>query len=842
MYDGWKRSGQHTDEWFDKAEAFVEEAFRRFPNPSVAKVPCPCAVCSNTLKRSKREISEHICRHGFKANYFVWVYHGERKRPASEPSPVDFGEGYDEVEVDRFDELRDDVEQAFDISPEEQSEPLAQKFEELLQSAKEPLHERTDVTVLSAVSRLMAVKTKYNLSANCFNDMCKLLDSLLPAGHKMTPNLYESKKLLSVLGMPCERIDYCPKFCMLYRKTDSGLTHCKNCGESRFVLVKGRDGVERQSTVAQKTFRFFPISQRLQRLYMSKSTARQMRWHKEGKRTKEGVMIHPSDGEAWKHFDRQHPEFAAEPRNVRIGLSTDGFTPFNMTSHPYSCWPVFAVPYNLPPGLCLKEEYMFLSVIIPGPKSPGKNLDLFMQPLIEELSDLWTNGILTHDSYKGQNFRMRAAYLWSIHDFPAYGMFSGWSTHGALSCPKCYADTDSFKLKKGGKFSWFDCHRRFLPPNHPFRRENKAFRKGKTIRTKQAPKHLEVDDVIKWHERLARKGYHDEDYGKVHHWTHKCSIYNLPYARDLKQPHNLDLMHQEKNMCEALVNTNWDIQHRTKDNTKARLDCDVICDRPEMNLLENGMKPRAKYCLTRAEVREILVWMKERVKFPDGYATSLRHAVSMEQCKLNGMKAHDYKVFIERLFPAVWRGYVDDSIWRTLSELSFFYRELCAKEISASRMEELEKEIVVIVTKLEKIYVPGFFNCMQHLLVHLPHEAKLGGPAQYRWMYPVERMMKNLRLKVKNKARVEGSIAEAWLTQEIAYFTDKYFATKNKVHVPQPRYKKARRISTSNLDVFNDQAGRSVGKSSTRQLGEEEKLMIQLYVYDNMDEMTVYIE
>ncbi|KAL4585460.1 hypothetical protein LXL04_010081 [Taraxacum kok-saghyz] len=48
-----------------------------------------------------------------------------------------------------------------------------------------------------------------------------------------------------------------------------------------------------------------------------------MTWHYEHQ-TESGLMVHPSDGEAWKHFDSNHPEFASEPRNVCLGLCTDG--------------------------------------------------------------------------------------------------------------------------------------------------------------------------------------------------------------------------------------------------------------------------------------------------------------------------------------------------------------------------------------------------------------------------------------------------------------------------------------------------------------------------------------
>jgi hypothetical protein len=135
-------------------------------------------------------------------------------------------------------------------------------------------------------------------------------------------------------------------------------------------------------------------------------------------------MRHPCDGEAWKQFDEDFKDFASEPRNVRLAVVTDGFTPFSIDAAPYSCWPVFVTPLNLPPGFIMKTEYIFLALVVPGPEHPGKNLNVLMQPLVDELLSLW-NGVETYDAYRKKDFTMRVAYLWSIHDFPAYGNFSG---------------------------------------------------------------------------------------------------------------------------------------------------------------------------------------------------------------------------------------------------------------------------------------------------------------------------------------------------------------------------------------------------------------------------------
>jgi hypothetical protein len=50
--------------------------------------------------------------------------------------------------------------------------------------------------------------------------------------------------------------------------------------------------------VAQKQLRYFPTAPRLKRLFISKRAASHMKWHKEGIHENDGVMGHPSDGEA----------------------------------------------------------------------------------------------------------------------------------------------------------------------------------------------------------------------------------------------------------------------------------------------------------------------------------------------------------------------------------------------------------------------------------------------------------------------------------------------------------------------------------------------------------------
>jgi hypothetical protein len=163
------------------------------------------------------------------------------------------------------------------------------------------------------------------------------------------------------------------------------------------------------------------------------------------------------------------------------------------------------------------------------------------------------------------------------------------------------------------------------------------------------------------------------------------------------------------------------------------------------------------------------------LKFLDGYAAGVKRCVNVTAGKIHGLKSHDYHIIMERLLSVMLHGYLDDDIWEALAELSYFYRQLYAKEIKKDMVEKLEKKIFVLLCKLEKIFLPGWFNPMQHLLIHIPYEAKVDSHVQYRWMYHIERALKYLRSTVGNKARVEGCITESFLLKEVTYFSSVYF-------------------------------------------------------------------
>ena len=326
-YEGW-RMNHPSMEWIRKTENFID---RDFALSRGTDVRCPCSMCRVCRYQDKITLSGHLYKYGYMPNYEVWVYHDEEFPREN----VFEAHNNDDVEYDRMEEMLQDLREDPDfVFPPHSKElpPYVKKFFDLLKAVEELLHEHTKVSILAFVTRLMDIKSKFMFSNNCYNELLILISEVFPPNHKMPKDVYQCRKLLSGLGMDYQKIDVCPDNCMLFWKDHQNDKKCQ-CGKSRYVEVKNDDGEMVTSTIAQKQLRYMPLAPRLKRLFLSRNTARHMRWHKEHEREDTHVMTHPSDSDAWMALGDFDPEFASEARNIRIGLVTDGFTPFNQMRH-----------------------------------------------------------------------------------------------------------------------------------------------------------------------------------------------------------------------------------------------------------------------------------------------------------------------------------------------------------------------------------------------------------------------------------------------------------------------------------------------------------------------------
>ncbi|CAN6692867.1 unnamed protein product [Malus baccata var. baccata] len=651
---------------------------------------------------------------------------------------------------------------------------------------------------LEAVARLYQIKCLERMSDEIFTTLLELIKKMLPDGDCLPESCYKAKKLINDLGLTYVKIDACPNNCMIYWKDTAELTW----------------------------------------LYMSKHTAEHMRWHVT-ECPKDGFMRHPSDSPAWKHLDNLYPD--------------DGFNPFGKMRQDYSTWPVVLSIYNLPPWMCMKQPNLLLSLLIPGPRSSGKEIDVYMRPLIDELNELWEVGTHTYDVYSNQTFKMKAAVLWTISDFPAYGMLSGWSTHGYKACPHCMHDKESIYLPASRKISYLG-HRRFLPIDHRFRRQTTSFNGQREHCS--APRQwtgLQCLEELSTLRSTFGKPKKDASVGQRRkrtesstssksQWKKKSFFYELPYWRHLLIRHNLDVMHIEKNICDNVVGTLLDIDKKSNDGLAARADLEILNIRPRQHPRREGnrtFRPPALFTLKREE-KTAFCEVLSTIWVPDGYSSNVSRCVHVNERKIHGLKSHDCHVLMQQLLPLAIRAVLPKSVTMILLELSAIFRQLCSKKESEEGFKQLNSRIALTLCQLEKIFSPAFFDVMMHLSVHLADEAAIAGLVPYRWIYPIERFLQTLKRYVRNKGHPEGSIAEAYLVDECLSFCSMYLRD-----VESRRTRRGRNEDGIGSGVFG---GLSIFDSKGCYMGSGENVELELnvldqchrYILNNCDEVNPF--
>ncbi|CAL9018720.1 unnamed protein product [Prunus brigantina] len=147
------------------------------------------------------------------------------------------------------------------------------------------------------------------------------------------------------------------------------------------------------------------------------------------------------------------------------------------------------------------KVFIMLTLLISDPKQPRNDIDVYLEPLIDDLKSLWDGIRGVYDAHNGEYFTLRAALMWTINDFPAYGNLSR-------------------------------CNVQLLMGNL-----NMA--------------HLMVED------------------GDKVCWKKKSIFFDLEYWKYLPVRHVLDVMHNEKNVCDSIIATLLEIPGKNKDEIAA---------------------------------------------------------------------------------------------------------------------------------------------------------------------------------------------------------------------------------------------------------------------------------
>ena len=819
------------------------------------EIKCPCRKCKlrNLLRPESRELEDHLLMNGFMPGHTQWIApdppqqdnNGDRGGREDEQPDPEHDEGHDgegDAEHDGEEDAgADDHDADQDAGADEPSstwvrDPHVQeliqkptsnaraatrekvKLAQLEKDADTPLYRgcRAQDTRLKTTLAAMEMKVRHKMTDACFDEHMEFWSDRLPEGNTLPTSIEEAKKVVCPLDLPHVRYHACINDCIIYRGEDAERTTCPVCGQERY-----KRGTKK---APRKVVWYFPITPRLQRYFVEPHDAKLMRWHAERNRPAydendpdaDIILTHPSDANQWKALDDEYP-FFEDPRNIRLGMSTDGLNPFGNQSSTHSTWPVFVWPYNLPPWLCTKRKYIQISMVIQGPKQPGIDISMYLGLLKEELAMLWETPARTYDAVAQDYFPMRAALITTVQDYPGYGYVAGQVNHGHYACVKCMDDTPHHQLQKdpGSSKTVYTGHRRWLDMDDPWRKRKDLFDGTEEMRGPPCPRTgAVIDELLKnWKECPLpgkKKGKAPEALLKI--WKTVSPFWGLPYWRILRVPHSLDVMHIIKNVCESLLATLLNMPDKTKDGPKARSDLkhmgirkDLHGGRPNEDQDEDededadeteGRRLRKKakknhdyYCppscftLSPNELKKFIECLLG-VKFPNGYAGKISRYLDAVKQRFSGMKSHDCHVLMTQILPVAIRGIMDPHVRETLFGLCNFFDVITRKSVGVRQLERLQEEIMVILCELEMYFPPAFFDIMVHLLVHIVDDIIQLGPTFLHYMMPFERMNGHIKGYVRSRSHPDACITKGYLTEECISFCTSYLQSETPVGLP----------------------------------------------------------
>ena len=444
-----------------------------------------------------------------------------------------------------------------DFGSTEGLDPNFEDFADLLHESGEPVYEGCTQSRMQSGVVLMTLVNLYSVSHNFMNALLKYVgEDLLPSSNCLPRSTYDVKRMVLKMGLQHKAVHCCPNGHILYEGSNyKDCRECPTCNEPRYIPGS--------NDIPVKVVRYFSLIDRLRRMYRCPEIAKLLASHVDQKSI-DGKMRSVIDSPQWAALDNLPGNFGSAPTDLRLGLVADGICPYGNASSKHSTWPILVVIYNLPPWLASKKFFITLTILIPGEKAPtSETIDVFLRPLVEELKKLW-DGVVAVNMAKpvgSRNFRLRAALLFTVNDFPAYGLIAGQQVKGFVGCPLCGPDTYSEYsnvLKKmlcmGG--------RRFLCEGHRFRRSRAAFN-GAPEFNPPPGRPTGRDIMERGEERAAFLEFggevdDDDDPVKVHGVKRASILFELPYWKVSITQYILNLLRTENEHTYSSTVFSWE--------------------------------------------------------------------------------------------------------------------------------------------------------------------------------------------------------------------------------------------------------------------------------------------
>uniref|UniRef100_K3Y398 DUF4218 domain-containing protein n=1 Tax=Setaria italica TaxID=4555 RepID=K3Y398_SETIT len=245
----------------------------------------------------------------------------------------------------------------------------------------------------------------------------------------------------------------------------------------------------------------------------------------------------------------------------------------------------------------------------------------------------------------------------------------------------------------------------------------------------------------------------------------------LPYWSDLEVCHAIDGVYLNKNVFGNTIGLFLETPAKTKDTLKSRQDLVAMKIRKDLHPIDKGNGryelPPASYNLTLDEKKVVcqLLW---GIRVPSQFSSNIRNLVSMNDLLLSSYNFHDCHVMLTLFLPIAIRAIKRIYAKMVITRLCYFLNK--------------------ISEKLDMCFALGFFDIMEHLMIHMVDQIWALGPLYLHEMWTYEHFMLVLEWYVLNRAYPEGSMIEGYNIVEIIESCLGYLKDKVKIGLPIPRF------------------------------------------------------
>ena len=257
-----------------------------------------------------------------------------------------------------------------------------------------------------------------------------------PNEHVPTAKVCRSR-LRFLSGLQPRRYDCCVNSCCCFAGEHKDRTKCPYCGQDRYKVDRGGKKKPR------KVFSYLPFIPRLVAMYSNAAKAKERQYRAFEHVHMPGQITDVFDSHIYRRLLGQKVvidgkpalhEYFSDPRDVALGLSTDGFAPFKR--HKATAWPLILFDYNLPPETRFHAGNKISLGSIPGPNKPI-DYDSFFWPAFEEFMRL-QHGVRAFDVLGDELFLLRGYLILVFGDIPAISMVMRMTGHNGFSpCRMC---------------------------------------------------------------------------------------------------------------------------------------------------------------------------------------------------------------------------------------------------------------------------------------------------------------------------------------------------------------------------------------------------------------------